>query len=281
MATEQNGQIVKKSAESNIIIQRATSPSTLAALKDALPVHVKADRFARIVLTACRANEKLRQSDETSFLACVLQAAQLGLEPNTPLQHCFLIPRMAGKHMSTTLQIGYQGMIDLAQRAARASINVELVYKGEHFVYQAGDSPMLEHTPNVDAPYRPVSEVRCAYAIATYADKSKTRRVVPRWELDKAYSLRATKSDDGIWEKHPEEMMKKTAIRRLFKLLPKSAEMAAASAIADDEETGSRRLRVTNDVAALMEREGLILNTSAQDYDPDTGEVSAADEPQA
>jgi recombination protein RecT len=290
--TQQNGQIVKrKDDEQPPLVRRLVSASVQQALKDALPKHIPNDRFSRIALTALRANSDLMNSDETSFLACLLQSAQLGLEPNTPLQHCFLVPRRDNRNggYQTTLQIGYQGMLDLAQRAGRVSIAVGLVYEGDAFEYVAGDSERFTHTPNLTAPYRGQEKVLFAYAIATYPDGNKIRRIVPRWELDKAYNMRATKKPDGIWEKHPEEMMKKTAIRRLFKLIPKSAEMAALSVVSsleDATETGrANHALVSPEVVSMLKAEGLQLPGDQVvegdvTYDASTGEVSAAEEPQ-
>lgn len=290
--TQANGQIVKrKEDEQPPLVRRLMTASVQQALKDALPKHLPHDRFARIALTALRANAQLMESDETSFLACLLQSAQLGLEPNTPLQHCFLVPRRDGQRggFQTTLQIGYQGMLDLAQRAGRVSISVGLVYEGDAFEYVAGDEERFVHTPNLTAPYRDQSKVLFAYAIATYPDGNKIRRIVPRWELDKAYGARATKKPGGIWDLHPEEMMKKTAIRRLFKLIPKSAEMASLSVVSsleDATETGRPNYAlVSGEVAAVLKAEGLQLpgdqvTEGGVTYDAESGEVAAQDEPQ-
>ena len=57
------------------------------ALSRALPKHIQADRMLRIVLTALRANPRLGESHQGSVIGSLLQLAQLGLEPNTPLGH--------------------------------------------------------------------------------------------------------------------------------------------------------------------------------------------------
>jgi recombination protein RecT len=264
VSTTSNGQIEKRREE----------PATIALLKQsskaiamALPKHVPADRFARIALTALRANADLQRTDPGSFLACLLQAAQLGLEPNTPLQHAFLIPRRKGDGMECTLQIGYQGMIDLARRSGRVkAITAHVVYDGDAFSYTLGDDEKIEHTrPLGAAP----GKVIAAYAIATLDDGSKVRRVVPAWELEKARALGAR---NGPWGQHYDEMSKKTAIRRLFKMLPKSAEMAAASQVEDADERGIPTSRaVSAEVRELADEVALALPATA--YDVATGEV--------
>ena len=49
----------------------------------ALPRHLNGDRMARIALTAFRRNPKLGECDPKSVFAAVIQASQLGLEPDT------------------------------------------------------------------------------------------------------------------------------------------------------------------------------------------------------
>lgn len=61
-------------------------------IQRALPKHMDADRIARIALTAVRTTPKLLDCDQFSFLAALMQSAQLGLELNTGLGQAYLIP---------------------------------------------------------------------------------------------------------------------------------------------------------------------------------------------
>ncbi len=275
--TKGNGEIVKGSAPEKsdcfALLKRSE-----AALKQALPTHVNRDRFGRIALTALRGNRDLQACDPLSFMACLLQSAQLGLEPNTPLQHAFLIPRKKfedGRFVGheCTLQIGYQGMLDLARRSGMVrSITAHVVYAADHFTYTLGDDEKIEHVPALTGD---PGEVRYAYAIATLDDGSKIRRVVTRREIDAARKMGAGK---GPWSSHFDEMARKTAIRRLYKLLPKSAEMAAASQIEDADERGIATTRaITNDVREILEGSAG-LSLPAPTYDVETGEVVEAPE---
>ena len=54
-------------------------------IKKALPSVITPERFTRIVLSALSTNPKLAQTTPQSFLAAMMTAAQLGVEPNTPL----------------------------------------------------------------------------------------------------------------------------------------------------------------------------------------------------
>jgi recombination protein RecT len=267
VSTEKNGQIQKRRDEEPATISLLKASSR--AIAQALPRHVPADRFARIALTALRANVDLQRTDPSSFLACLLQAAQLGLEPNTPLQHAFLIPRRKGDSgMECTLQIGYQGMLDLARRSGRVkSITAHVVYASDRFSYTLGDDERIEHVPNMDGAR---GDVVYAYAIATLDDGSKIRRVVPRWEIDKARALGAR---NGPWVQHYDEMARKTAVRRLYKMLPKSAEMAAASQIEDASERGISSVQAVSAEVRELAAEVAIALPAPVVFDAETGEV--------
>ena len=61
-------------------------------IKKALPSVITPERFTRMVLSALSVNPKLGACTPKSFLGAMMAAAQLGLEPNTPLGQAYLIP---------------------------------------------------------------------------------------------------------------------------------------------------------------------------------------------
>lgn len=61
-------------------------------IKKALPSVITPERFTRMTLSAISTNPKLAQCTPRSFLGAMMSAAQLGLEPNTPLGQAYLIP---------------------------------------------------------------------------------------------------------------------------------------------------------------------------------------------
>src|SRR5690349_20981980 len=116
-----DGRIQKKNGNGNQGGERMSlhafmrQPSMMREITNALTKHQNADRMIRIVLTALRTTPDLALCSDTSFMACVLQSSQLGLEVNTPLGHAYLIPRRNSKAgiVECTLLVGYQGMIEL------------------------------------------------------------------------------------------------------------------------------------------------------------------------
>lgn len=54
-----------------------------------------------------------------TFIAAMMQSAQLGLEPNTPLGQAYLIPYKVKGMDKVQFQIGYKGLLELAHRSGK------------------------------------------------------------------------------------------------------------------------------------------------------------------
>lgn len=61
-------------------------------IKKALPEVMSVERFTRMAQSALSATPQLQECTPLSFLSAMMNAAQLGLEPNTPLGQAYLIP---------------------------------------------------------------------------------------------------------------------------------------------------------------------------------------------
>lgn len=77
-------------------------------IKRALPSVITPERFTRIALSALNNNQELQQCTPLSFIAALLNAAQLGLEPNSPLGQAYLIPYKNKGVLECQFQIGYK-----------------------------------------------------------------------------------------------------------------------------------------------------------------------------
>lgn len=198
------------------------------AVKRALPKQISPQRFVRVVFTAVRTNPRLQASTPESFLAAMMQAAQLGLEPNTPLGQAYLIPyynRKLGKY-EAQFQIGYQGLLELAYRTGEyRTIYAMPVYANDQFEYQYGLDEKLLHIPAAKPEGEPVSY----YAVYHLRSGGHGFVVMSREQLiryrDK-YSV-AGQSDSSAWKTDFDSMAKKTVLKQLLKYAPKSAELIA------------------------------------------------------
>jgi recombination protein RecT len=59
-----------------------------------------------MALTALSNNPKLQECTPQSFLGAMMQAAQLGVEPNTPLGQAYMIPYRNKGQMECQFQLG-------------------------------------------------------------------------------------------------------------------------------------------------------------------------------
>src|SRR3989304_2471431 len=93
----------------------------LPEIQRALPKHLDGDRMSRIALTAFRRTPKLAECDPRSVFAAVIQASQLGLEPDT-LGRAYLVTYKVNKklpsgkweaHYECQFIPGWKGLVDL------------------------------------------------------------------------------------------------------------------------------------------------------------------------
>ncbi len=200
-------------------------------IERALPAHVTADRMTRILLTAIRKNPDLGRCSRESMLAAVMDLSSIGLEPNSPLGHAYLIPRN-GKHgWEVTTILGYQGLLDLARRSGSVrSIYAHVAREGDLFEYELGLRQDLRHRPTAKSS----APVTHAYAVAhLVGDADPIFVVLTRDEVE---ARRKRGANGPAWRTDWEAMAKKSAIRALWPWLPRSAEMARAAELDDEGE---------------------------------------------
>lgn len=263
LATAKNGQIERAKPANDLpsLLQRMAPE-----MAKALPKHVSPDRMSRIALTALRANPELMKCSSASFLGSVLSAAQLGLEPNTPLGHAYLIPYKG----TCTLQLGYRGMMDLARRSGEVtSLYAHVVRKGDKFTVKLGLEQTIEHVPSEDE-RRDEQPMTHVYAVAKLKGGEPVFVVLTRGQVDK-FRARSMAGKSGPWVTDYEAMAIKTAVRRLFTWLPQSAEMARAVAVDEAPEVGVAQSAAWDPgVAEALESQGVEVTEA---HDPETGEV--------
>lgn len=198
-------------------------------IKLALPKHLTASRMTRVLITEVRKTPKLASCDRASFMGAIITCAQLGLEPGSGLGQVYLIPY--GREVQ--MQIGYQGMIELAERDGRVTVSANVVYEKDLFEWEEGTTEYIKHKPYFGKDHP--GEVIASYAVARYKDGRVKFRVCPLHEIEKAKS-NSKSGSSGPWKTHFSEMARKTAVKRLFKLLPKSPEIARAIEIEEKSE---------------------------------------------
>ena len=208
----------------------------------ALPKHMDADRMARLALTVVRRTPKLAECTPASFAGALLTASALGLEPGVN-DEVYLVPY--GRECQ--LIIGFKGMTKLFyQHPMSRNIDAQAVYERDEFDYQYGTNPYLVHKPARGDR----GAVECYYAVASLSNGASAFVVLSPEDV-KALRQGKVGPDSRFKAGDPMHWMeRKTAIRQLVKLLPKSTALAAAAEA--DERTGTdlRRNPVTEIEAA-------------------------------
>ena len=191
----------------------------LPEIRKALPAVMTPERFTRIALSALNNTPELKNCTPMSFIAALLNAAQLGLEPNTPLGQAYLIPYKNKGTLECQFQIGYKGLIDLAYRNGQMqTIQAQVVYENDEFEYELGLEPKLIHKPAADNRGEPAY----FYGVFRTVNGGYGFSVMSKSDMDRfaqAYS-RSFASEYSPWKSNYEEMAKKTVIKQALKYAP-------------------------------------------------------------
>lgn len=191
-------------------------------IEAALPSVITGERFARMVLTAMSNTPQLASCTPKSFLGAMMQAAQLGLEPNTPLGEAYLIPFRNHGTLECQFQVGYKGLISLAHRNG-IYIQAHEAHENDEFYVVYGLNPQLIHKP-------------------VFKDRGKIIAYYGVWKDDggKNYGFEVMTPEDveaharkysqsygkgfSPWKTNFDEMAKKTVIKKALKYAPLTTE---------------------------------------------------------
>lgn len=197
------------------------------AIKAALPSVMTPERFTRITLSAVSSNPKLSQCSPASFLGAMMTAAQLGLEPNTPLGQAYLIPFRNHGELECQFQLGYKGMIDLAYRSGEVSIiQAHTVHQNDEFEYSYGLKPKLNHIPAMNDRGDPIAY----YAAFETKDGGYGFQVMSIDDI-RTHAKKFSKSfGNGPWQTNFDEMAKKTVLKKVLKYAPLKSDFVRAMA---------------------------------------------------
>lgn len=206
--------------------------SKLTAYKDnmakILPANLTPEKVIEVAYHAVRKNPELQKCSSNSIVSCVLMACQLGFEFDGISNKAHMVPywNSKTKRLDAQFQIGYRGLIELAERSGKVKlIEARPVYKDDFFECYFGSNGKLNHIPNWNAP-RLDEDIIGFYALAHLDNGLVTYDFMTKEEIDKVMSNTKSKDKDGKlyssspWSQHYVEMGKKTIIRRFCKMLP-------------------------------------------------------------
>ena len=217
---------------------------------NALPSHIKPEKFQRVLLTVVQLQPDLLSCDRRSLFAACLKCAADGLIPDG--REAALVK------YSNAVQ--YMPMLTGIQKRVRnsgdiASIQAHVIYEHDEFIWQQGVDASVLHKPKFPGDRgKPIG----AYAVAKFKDGSDPQVEV----MDLAQIERVRKvskaSGNGPWVQWWDEMARKTVFRRLSKWLPLDAETDVL--MRRDDEAGA---------PTVAETAGVVLEGVAAEQSPE------------
>lgn len=204
-------------------------------------------RMAQVALNATIKLPLLLLCTQRSVASALITAATLGLEPNTPAQHCFILPYKnykkglaASKKANKTVIIyeaqfimGAAGLIYLACSKSKVctSVAAREIYKGEEYEFKGG-------TPH-DTVYHPIKPdikrddgdygklVEAVYCVLHMPAGPPVIQWMFHEEIERIRN-RDYSRESGPWATDYAMMSRKTVLKRGFKYVPMGSELSLA-----------------------------------------------------
>lgn len=233
------------------------------------------ERFRTVALHAVTSNPRLMESDPASIFEAIRDSATLGLEPNGLMGEGYVLPyrdKKTGRTLAQ-FQVGWRGLLKLIRRSnGIASIDAQCVYERDTFDVDLGSEPRVVHKPSLTERGNRVG----AYAVCRLSSGELVIEWMPNAEIEMV--RRSSKSkDNGPWVDWPDEMARKTVLKRIAKRLPlahvaeRALELEAqADSLADDQHRPTRHIASSGPTAAVQRvHERLGLSAGSESSPPD------------
>lgn len=207
----------QQSQQHPIVVLRGRLEERKGEIKAALPSDISVEAFIRSVVTAASLNaDILAASWQSVWLAC-MTACRDGLLCDG-IEGAIVVYK--GKASFLPM---YQGLLRRFRRSGQFLwVNANIVRQGEpfrHWIDETGEHFLHEPGESFEAPIVRV------YAAALTKDKAFFAAVLTLAEANKIRAMSRASRDDAPWRVWPEEMYKKTALRRLTKVLPSARDL--------------------------------------------------------
>lgn len=237
-------------------------------IKRALPSVITPERFTRMVLSALSTNPKLAACTPKSFLGAMMSAAQLGLEPNTPLGQAYLIPYRNKGVDEVQFQIGYKGLVDLAYRSGEVEVvQAQTVYENDKFECEYGLEPKLVHVP-ADGDRGEAVKVYAMFKTKSGGYGFEVMSMEDCRKHAMAYSQAYKNGYSSPWSTNFEEMAKKTVLKRVLKYAPLKSDFVKG--IVQD---GTIKTEISEDMYSVNNT----IEVEDYSFEETTGEVKESD----
>lgn len=267
-------EVVKSAPQA--VAQQQTNAGGLGALQGllerhknqiavALPRHMTPERMIRVAMSAVSQSPGLTECHPVTIAACIVQSSILGLEPSSVLGEAYLVPFWNEKTRRKECQLipGYLGLVKLARNSGELSmIDAQIVYSNDEFEFHKGSDVWWKHKWCRSGERGEPEGVWAGYVLK---DGSRNFEY---WTIEQIFRHRdhyskSAKSSASAWTTAPEWMWKKTVLRQVIKLMPKSVELSTALSLEERADVGI----------------GQVFDALPVELQPDTGDGDAAEQP--
>ena len=218
-----------------IFMGQVLPPDKREAIARSLPAHVPMARFERNLSNAVMQTPDLMQCPPAMVFKEVSKLAALGLYCDPQLGEAWLIVgyNKKEKRKEPQARVGYRGLMKLGRQSGEvAALYAHEVHANDEIECNLGVEKRLVHKPLLFGDRGPVIGY---YAVVKYKDGETDFEPMTMEQINKIRERSdAWKAGQfGPWKSDPEEMAKKTVIRRLCKRIPQSPDLADAWKLED------------------------------------------------
>jgi phage RecT family recombinase len=164
-------------------------------------------------------NESLKKCDAESIINAVINVARTGITLNPIMKLAHLVPRN-GK---CVLDFDYKGLVKtLKDNGCIKHIDAFIVYEDEVFKQDSASNTIIHEIIYAETEAEQKKrKPKGVYSKVIFPDNSILfTQLMPMWEIEKTEKVStASKSDYSPWKTWREEMIKKTKIKRDYKML--------------------------------------------------------------
>ena len=163
-------------------------------------------------------NPTLQRCDPQSILNAVVNVARTSITLNPVMRLAYLIPRKN----KCVLEFSYMGLVAmLRDNGCIKSISAHIVYEDENFEFDLANNK-IRHLPKYAQSENEhnLRKIIGCYSRATLPNNEIVYEFMPMWEIEKV--KRSSEGSDNkysAWQTWKDEMIKKSVIKRHFKML--------------------------------------------------------------
>ena len=200
------------------------------------------EKEKQFVIQALLANKTLNEtawSNQDSLRNAVINVASIGISLNPALKHAYLVPR----NSAICLDISYMGLLNLAMTSGAIEWGqAKLVYKNDDYK-NTGVDTAPKHEQETFGDKGDIVGVYCTVKLPSGDYLTEEMDIAT---LDKIKA--ASKAANGPWNTWPEEMMRKSVVKRASKYWPQSERVSTAVDMLNQQEGNSEPIQTSPEV---------------------------------